>query len=212
MDPKQNSVELDPNQKPEPSDHPAAPPLLVRNDLPSVYGFGNKAGRALWGLVWTFLFRPSPRQFQGWRRFLLRCFGAKIAPTARIASSVIVWAPWNLTMDDSAEIGPEVNCYSVARIHVGVHATVSQYAYLCSGSRDVYHPRFPPTKAPITIEDQAWVCADAFVGPGVTVGQGAVVSARAVALSDIPPWTICAGNPAQAIQKRTIRDTIDDPA
>jgi putative colanic acid biosynthesis acetyltransferase WcaF len=194
----------DPPRFPASDDPPA---IRVRNDLPSVYAFRNKAGRALWGLVWALFFRPSPRPLHGWRRFLLRCFGARLADTARIAPSANVWGPWNLRMDHSAEIGPNVDCYCVAPIHLGAHATVSQYAYLCAGSRDVTDPRFAPTKTPIVIEDQAWVCAGAFIGAGVRVGQGAVVSARAVAISDIPSWTLCAGNPAQPVRKRTIRGT-----
>lgn len=178
--------------------------ILVRNDLSSTYGWQNKAARALWGLVWLFLFRPSPRICFGWRRFLLRIFGAKLAPTARVASSVMIWAPWNLVMDESAEIGPKVDCYSVATIRIGSHATVSQYCYLCAGGRDASDPEFKPLKSPITVADQAWLAADVFIGPGVTVGQGAVVGARSTVFSDLPPWTISSGNPAQIVQKRVI--------
>jgi len=181
--------------------------IRVRNDQPSTYGWRNKAGRALWGVVWMLLFRPSPWICHGWRRFLLGRFGAKLAPTARVSNSVVVWAPWNLVMADSAEIGPNVDCYSVAPIHVGAHATVSQYCYLCAGGRDTADPDFGPTKAPITIADQAWLGADVFVGPGVTVGQGAVVGARAAVFADVPPWTISSGNPAQVVGRRQIADS-----
>jgi putative colanic acid biosynthesis acetyltransferase WcaF len=181
-----------------------APRIRVRNDLPSTYGWRNKAARALWGVVWALLFRPTPRVCHGWRRLLLGCFGAKLAPTARVANSVVIWAPWNLVMDDSAEMGPDVDCYSVATVHIGAHATVSQYCYLCAGSRDPFDPDFSPTKAPITIADQAWLGADVFLGPGVTVGQGAVVGARSSVFADVPPWTISSGNPAQILQKREI--------
>jgi putative colanic acid biosynthesis acetyltransferase WcaF len=112
-------------------------------------------------------------------------------------------------MDDSAEIGPNVDCYSVATIHIGAHATVSQYCYLCAGSRDTSDPDFGPTKSPITIADQAWIGADAFVGPGVTVGSGAVVGARAAVFADVPPWMISSGNPAQVIRKRTLNNVTD---
>lgn len=178
--------------------------IRIRNDQPSSYGWRNKAARALWGVVWTLLFRPSPRICHFWRRFLLGVFGARLAPTARVSNSVVIWAPWNLVMDDSAEIGPKVECYSVAPIHIGTHATVSQYCHLCAGSRDTSDPEFRPTKAPITIADQAWLGADVFIGPGVTVGQGAVVGARAAVFADVPAWTISSGNPAQVVQKRTL--------
>ncbi len=188
---------------------PLAPGIRVRNDLPSTYGWRNKAARALWGVAWVLLFRPSPRVCHGWRRFLLALFGAKLAPTARVSSSVVIWAPWNLFMHDSAEIGPKVDCYSVAPIHVGAHATVSQYCYLCAGGRDTSDPSFGPTKAPIIIGDQAWLGADVFVGPGVTVGQGAVLGARSSVFSDVPPWTVSSGNPAQVVQRRLLVEKVD---
>jgi putative colanic acid biosynthesis acetyltransferase WcaF len=178
--------------------------IRIRNNQSSTYGLRNKAARALWGGVWMFLFRPSPWFCHGWRRFLLALFGAKLASTARVSNSVVIWAPWNLVMDDSAEIGPDVDCYSVAMIHIGAHATVSQYCYLCAGSRDTSAPDFRPTKAPITIADQAWLGADVFVGPGVNVGQGAVVGARSTVFTDVPAWTISSGNPAQVLQKRIL--------
>lgn len=132
-------------------------------------------------------------------------FGATVAPTARIASSATIWAPWNITLDDCAEVGPHVILYSVARIRIGIHATVSQYSYLCAGSRDISDPLFRPTKAPITVGDQAWVAAGAYIGPGVTIGEGAVVAAKAVVFSDVAPWRLCAGNPSQIIGSRILR-------
>jgi putative colanic acid biosynthesis acetyltransferase WcaF len=101
-------------------------------------------------------------------------------------------------------MGPKVDCYSVAPIRIGAHATVSQYCYLCAGSRDPFDPTLSPIKAPIAIADQAWLGADVFVGPGITVGQGAVVGARSSVFADVPPWTISSGNPAQVVQKRLI--------
>ena len=190
--------------KPISMDEQTRSDVRIRNDQPSTYGWRNKAARALWGLVWTLLFRPSPRVCHGWRRLLLGLFGAQLAPTARVSNSVVIWAPWNLVMDDSAEIGPNVDCYSVAPIHIGAHATVSQYCYLCAGGRDISGPGFGPTKAPITIADQAWLGAGVFVGPGVSVGQGAVVGARAAVFADVPAWTVSSGNPAQVVQKRCI--------
>ncbi len=78
--------------------------------------------------------------------------------------------------------------------------------HLCAGTHDYADPSMPLLKPPITVGDQAWVCADAYIGPGVTIGEGAVVGARAVIVKDVPPWTIVAGNPARPIKKRVIRD------
>ncbi len=87
---------------------------------------------------------------------------------------------------------------------IGSSLTISQRAHLCAGTHDYTDPAMPLLKPPIVIEDDAWICADAFVGPGVTVGQGAVVGARAVVVKDVPPWTIVAGNPARIVKRRAL--------
>jgi putative colanic acid biosynthesis acetyltransferase WcaF len=158
----------------------------------------NRALRALWGWAWLILYRPSPRSFHGWRRWLLRIFGAQIARDAVPYPSAKIWAPWNLTMAAGSCIADYVDCYSVAPISLGIRATVSQYSYLCTGSHDYRDPRMPMplVVAPIVIEAGAWVAADVFVGPGVTIGEGAVVGARSTVIHDVAPWTVVAGSPA----------------
>jgi putative colanic acid biosynthesis acetyltransferase WcaF len=178
-----------------------------RADCPSPHSLQNKIARVVWGAVWLLCFRPSPRVFFGWRRFLLRCFAAKIGRQARISPSVHIWAPWNLVVGDEASIAHHVDCYCVARIQIGEHATVSQYSFLCTASHDIADPHMALISAPITIDAQAWVCAAAFVGPGIRVGQGAVVGARSVVTRDVDPWIIVAGNPAKYIRDRKIPET-----
>ena len=180
--------------------------IPVRNDSASSYGWRNKAARALWGVAWILIFRPSWRRWHSLRRVILRAFGAQLSGTARVAGTATIWAPWNLVMEESAEIGPNVICYSVDEIRIGRHATVSQNSHLCAGGRDVSDRLFRPTKAPIVIEPYAWVGADAFVGPGVTIGEGAVLGARGVAFKDLPAWTISLGNPAQVVGRRILND------
>lgn len=163
---------------------------------------GNRLGRLLWGLVYWFLFRPSPRLLYGWRRFLLRCFGAKMGRGTVVHPSVRIWAPWNLEMDEYACLAFDVDCYCVDKIHLGARAVVSQYAYLCTASHDLNDPQTPLTTKPISIARNAWVFADAFIGPGVTMGEGAVAAACAVVVKDVPPWTVVGGNPAKVIKMR----------
>ena len=112
-----------------------------------------------------------------WKRFLLRCFGAKIAATANVYASARVFMPWNLVMKDHACLASGVDCYNAALVEVGVNATVSQRCFLCTASHDISSPCHEQTEMPIRIADRAWVAAEAFVGPGVTVGRGAVVGA-----------------------------------
>ncbi len=165
----------------------------------------NRVVRALWGVVWALLFRPSPRIFHGWRRLLLRLFGARVGRGARAYPSVKIWGPWHLRMADYSCLAPHVDCNNVAPITIGKHATVSQYTYLCTASHDFEQPGMPLITAPIIIEDQAWVCACVFVAPGVTIGQGSVVGARSVVVKDVPRWSVVAGNPAKFIKERVVQ-------
>jgi len=168
----------------------------------SAHSFWNKTARLTWGITWLLLFRPSPRILHGWRRILLRLFGAKIGRGVRVYPSARVWAPWHLEMEDFSCLGPQVDCYCVAPIRIAAHAVVSQYSHLCSASHDYEHPDFPLITGPIVIGEGAWVATDAFVGMGVTVGPGAVVGARSSVFKDVEPWTVVGGNPARFIKKR----------
>src|SRR5580698_5062801 len=178
-----------------------APEVELRG-YSSHFSLGLRVARVLWGLVWLFFFRPSPFPFHGWRRILLRLFGAQIGPNAHVYPSVRVWAPWNLTMAEGSSLGPWVDCYCVDKIELGEWASVSQRSFLCSASHDIRSPKFELITAPIRIGSRAWVAGEAFVGPGVTIGKGAVVAARAVAVKDVRPWAVVAGNPAHEITTR----------
>ena|ERR1700753_1428317 len=180
-------------------------PLRTDQDsLPSdpSFSFGNRLFRAVWLLVWFLLASWTPPFLHAWRRFLLRCFGAKIANTAHMYASARVWYPPNLEMGEYACLGPRVDCYCMAKIILGEYALASQGANLCAGTHDIDHPQFQLTTRPIQIGARAWIAAEAFVGPGVTVGEGAVLGARGVAFKDLKPWTVYVGNPAREIRTR----------
>lgn len=108
-------------------------------------------------------------------------------------------------MGNHSCLSHHVDCYCVAPVGIGSHATVSQYSYLCAASHDFEQASMPLVTAPIVIGEGAWVAADVFVGPGVTIGEGAVVGARSTVLKDVEPWTIVAGNPATFKRKRELR-------
>ena len=171
-------------------------------DRASPHSLPNRLGRALWGVVCALLFRPSPGPLYGWRRLLLRCFGARIAPDAIVHPSARIWAPWNLVMKSGATLSYDVDCYCVAPVVLEERAIVSQYSFLCTATHDYEQEGRPVRAEPITIGAGAWVCADVFVGPGVTVGEGAVVGARACVCRDVDPWTVVGGNPARVIRQR----------
>lgn len=159
--------------------------------------------RVVWAVLRP-LFRFSPRVFFGWRRFLLRLLGARIGKHVHIYNSSDIYFPWNLEVGDWSAIGEHACIYNLGPIRIGSQVTISQRAHLCAGTHDYTDPSLPLLKPPIVIGNQAWICADAFVGPGVTVGEGALVGARAVAVKDVEPWTIVAGNPARPIKKRML--------
>jgi putative colanic acid biosynthesis acetyltransferase WcaF len=170
---------------------------------------GNKLLRAMWQVIWLLLYRPSPIPLHAWRRVLLRLFGATIEANARAYPSTKIWAPWNLTMRQNSCMGPYVDCYCVDKIELGVGATVSQYSYLCSASHDYMKRQHPLITAPIHVHDHAWVAADVFVGPGVTIGEGAVVFARSTVVRDIEAWMVVAGPDAKVKKRRELKDGSD---
>ena len=165
----------------------------------------NKLGRILWGFVWFLLFKPfSPRPFRKWRILILKIFGAKVGWTCTIHSSVRIWAPWNLEIGEYTCIGPQVDCYNQGKITMGSNTTISQKAYLCASTHDFTDRNHTLVLKPIIIKDRAWIAADAFIGPGVTIDDGAVIGARAAVYKNVPAWTVVGGNPAIYIKDRTI--------
>ena len=189
-----------------PDDSTILPPSLDQlQEFSNPHGAKNKILRVLWGWVWLLLFRPSPRLMFGWRARLLRLFGARIESGARIYSSAQFWAPWNLTVEKGAAIAENVDCYCVAPVFIGAGVNVSKYSFLCSAAHDISDPAGALTSAPIRIEAGAWIFADVFIGPGVTIGEGAVVGARSSVYRDVEPWVVVGGNPARFIKKRELR-------
>lgn len=160
--------------------------------------------RLFWTVSWTLLASWTPPFMHRWRIALLNLFGAKVDLSCFVYGSVRVWYPPHLTMEARATLGPRVDCYCMSPIRVGAYAVISQGAFLCTGTHDFRCPAFQIYSRPISVGALCWICADAFVGPGVTAGEGAVLGARAVALRDLEPWTVYSGNPARQISKREI--------
>lgn len=160
--------------------------------------------RVLWGGGKIF-FRLSPRPCFGFRRGLLRLFGARVGRQVHIYPDAHIYFPWNLSIGDESAIGEQALIYNLGPVTIGRQTTISHRAHLCAGTHDYRDPALPLIKPPIVLGDQVWVCADAFVGPNVTVGTGAVVGAAAVVTKDVEPWTVVAGNPSVVIKQRVLR-------
>ncbi len=166
----------------------------------------NQLARIIWSVIYLFFFRYSPRPFHGWRSLLLRLFGAKIGKEVHIYPAVKIWAPWNIEIDDHAGVGNGATLYAQDKIKIGKMSVVSQGAYLSTGTHDYTSRGFPLYTKPITVGDRAWIAAEAFVHPGVTIGEGTVIGARSVVTKDMPDWMVCSGFPCKPIKPRTLTD------
>jgi putative colanic acid biosynthesis acetyltransferase WcaF len=159
----------------------------------------------LWWLIQDTLFRWSPQFLYGWRRFLLRLFGAKIGRGVLIRPTTRITYPWKINIGDYSWIGDDVVLYSLGNIEIGSHTVISQKSYLCTGSHDFTRPTFDIFARPIKIGTQVWIASDVFIAPGVMIGDGTVVGARSTVYNDLPAGKICYGNPAVVIKSREIQ-------
>lgn len=164
----------------------------------------DKLYRLIWRIVSIFLFKPfSLPFFNGWRIFLLKCFGAKLGNNCTIYASAYIPSPRNLSMGIHSTLGPEVKLH-FGKTVIGNKVTVSQRSYLCSATHETNSINIPFIAGEIIINDFVWIAAETFVMTNVTIGEGAVVGARAAVFKDVTPWTIVGGNPAKFIKKREI--------
>ena len=184
------------------SSQPASGEDVLASRRISPYSTTEKIKRLLWGCVQATLFRASFHNWYGFRRALLRAFGASLAPTANVRRTVLIECPWNLSVGAESSIGDRAILYCLGPVQIGSRTTVSQGAHLCAGTHDHRRASMPLVRATISIGDDVWIAADAFVGPGVTVGTGAILGARGVAMRDLAPWRIYAGNPAVPVRER----------
>jgi|SaaInlStandDraft_1057018.scaffolds.fasta_scaffold116225_2 putative colanic acid biosynthesis acetyltransferase WcaF len=175
---------------------------LYKNSL----SLKNQILRMFWRISWCIISFLFPRKsFNFIKILLLKLFGANIHFDSIVYSDVKIFMPWNLEMKEFSCLGPKVDCYNVAKIKIGANTTISQKTTLCSASHDITKINNPLITSPITIEDQVWVASEAFIGPGVKIGQGSVVGARSCVFKDIYPWTVVGGNPSKLIKNRIIQ-------
>ena len=160
--------------------------------------------RIIWS-IFSPLFFLSPRSFFSWRSFLLRLFGAKIGRNVHIYPSVRIYFPWNLEIDDYSCIGEWSLIYNLGFVFIGRSVTISHNVHLCGGTHDYNDRNLLLIKKDITINNYSWICADAFIGPGCNIGEGSIIGARSVVVSNVGEWDIVAGNPVKFIKKRIIK-------
>lgn len=158
----------------------------------------------LWWLVQAIAFPLSIHNFNGFRCWILRLFGAKIGRGVVIRPTARFTYPWKVTIGDYSWVGDDVVFYSLDEIIIGSHTVISQESYLCTGSHDIHKQTFPLTTAPIKIGNGVWVATDCFVAPGVTIGANAVIGARSSVFRNIPAQQVAWGTPCKAYYQRTI--------
>lgn len=168
----------------------------------SPWSGGERALRVLWEICWIIFCVWTPKPLNEWRLFWLRVFDAKIDGKPFVHQRARIAIPWNLTMHDRACLGDRANAYTLGEIEIGARATVAQEAYLSTGTHDFSQPEMPLVTAKITIGDDAFVGARAFVLPGVTIGARSVIGACSVVTHDVPDNVIAAGNPCRVLRPR----------
>lgn len=156
----------------------------------------------LWWLIQASFFKWSPQFLYGWRRFLLRLFGAEIGKNVIIRPTVKVTYPWKVKIGDNSWVGDYVELYSLGEITIGKDSVISQKSYLCTGSHDYLSSSFDIFSSPITIGNGVWVATDVYIAPGVTIEDDVLVGARSSVFKNLAGNYIYLGSPAEAVKKR----------
>lgn len=173
------------------------------------FSLANRLERVVWGLAWLLLARFTPPPLHAWRRLVLLAFGARVGKGARVHASASIWLPRNLELGEKALIGPGARLYNQGTITIGKRTVISQRAHVCASSHDIRDPHFPLVLRPVRIGDGCWVAAEAFVGPGVTMGDRSVLAARGALFRSTGPDSVWSGNPATRLKDRELAGTAD---
>ena len=172
--------------------------------LPKNFRGKNAITIQIWWLTQATLFKLSPQFLYGWRRFLLRLFGAKIGKGVIVRPTVIITYPWKVNIGDYSWIGDGVTLYSLGEIEIGKNTVISQKSYLCTGSHDYSISNFPIYAKKITIADECWLATDVYIAPGITIGKGTVVGVRSSVFNNLEGRKVYFGTPAKFIKNRTV--------
>lgn len=158
----------------------------------------------LWWLVYAALFRTSPQFLYGWRRFLLRLFGANIGKKVIIRPTARITYPWKVSIGNYSWIGDDVVLYSLGNITIGENTVISQRSYICTGTHDYNSHDFRIYAEDIDVGSKCWLATDVYIAPGITIEDGVVVGARSSVFSNLEAQKIYVGSPAKSIKQRQI--------
>lgn len=87
------------------------------------------------------------------------------------------------------------------KVRIGEKCSISKGCTIITGSHDLKDFGINIKKS-VTLDDYSWLAFGVTVLPGVSIGRGAVVGAKAVVTKDVPPYAVVAGNPARIIKYR----------
>lgn len=169
-----------------------------------------KLARIVWDTINCTLFRFSPFFCYGWRRFLLRMFGANVAGSATVGRTAVINSPWNLTMEDNSMICKNAWVMCSGRVTIGKNSLIGEYAKILAGSHNSRSLTYSFETPPIVIEDDCWVASGAMLVAGgkrpLKIGKGSIVAAGAVVFANVKPMTIVVGNPAEFLTDRVLSE------
>jgi putative colanic acid biosynthesis acetyltransferase WcaF len=186
-------------------DAPTPPQVNLAAYSPGSFDRGAGAWRELLWIAASFLlFHLCPFKFSSLKCAALRCFGARVGRGVVFKPNVRITFPWKLTLGDHVWLGEECWILNLAPVTIEDHVCISQRTFLCTGNHNYKSPTFDLITKPIRVERGAWIGANAFVSPGVTVGAHAVVTAGSVVTRDLPANGVFQGNPAVWVKHRLI--------
>lgn len=155
-----------------------------------------------WLVLQSMLF-ASDLPGSGWRRLLLRAFGASVGEGVIFKPRVRIKFPWRLSIGAHSWIGEAVWIDNLAQVDIGAHACISQGAYLCTGNHDWASTSFDLLTQPIFIGDHTWVGAMSQLAPGSRLAHGSVLAMGSRLSGDTEIDSIYSGSPARRISART---------
>ncbi|MAO22578.1 MAG: hypothetical protein CMJ35_10400 [Phycisphaerae bacterium] len=183
----------------EPNPNTEAPPRVDEPPRKSPWSTKAKVLRLLWAVVEVTLWRYSPTPAWGFRRFLLRCFGARVGRGVRVHPSVKVIIPWNIDLGQGVVVYERAILYALGTITVGERSEIGPLAHICAGTHDYTSPAFTLLREPISIGKDCLIGIAAFVAPSIILADGTVLEPRSAMYSNSEEGCVYIGNPAKPV-------------
>lgn len=170
----------------------------------SPYSFWYKVKSRLWAFINLSFFRWTPFFMRRTRVLMLKLFGANVNWNCSISGKARIVDPWNLTIGSLSSIDEDCCVRCRGKVTIGEKSCISRGVDILSGSHNISSSKFEMVTAPVIIGSNVWIATKALIGMGVTIGDGAIVGAKAAVFKDVEPWTVVGGNPASFIKNREI--------